>query len=121
MGEVFLNSAATGAGDGTSEADAYTDIRTALSGLTFGDTLWVKNSGATYEIVISSGTRIDLIGLDIGSSPEDNQSVQIKGYYGSTGDDPTGANRPVITRTPNNVSQITLQFPIGLVMENLIF
>ena len=120
MSQVYLDSNATGANDGTSEADAYTDVRTALSGLTFGDTLWVKNSGATYGITM--GSRIDMTPLlDIGSSPEDNQYIKIKGYSGTTGDKPTGNDRPVISKLTNGVPQIVIEFPTGLICENIIF
>ena len=42
MADVFYYSQATGSDDGTSEADAYTDLQTALNSLSGGDHLYCK-------------------------------------------------------------------------------
>ena len=78
MAEVFLNSAATGANDGTSEADAYTDFETAVNGLTYGDTLWIKNSGTTYGIT-ADGSAVDLSHLNVQGTSNVNL-VKFIGY-----------------------------------------
>lgn len=119
MAEVFLNSAATGAGDGTSEADAYTDFETAVNGLTYGDTLWIKNSGTTYGIT-ADGSAVDLSHLDVSGTSNVNL-VKFIGYDSVTGDNPVGDNRPVITRTPNTHNSFYVSFPESAYVSNLRF
>ena len=46
MPTVYYNSAATGANDGTSEADAFTDLQTALDSLSAGDHLYCKRAAS---------------------------------------------------------------------------
>ena len=51
MATVYYNSSASGSNDGTSEANAYTDLQTALNSLSAGDHLYVKRDMLLAEKV----------------------------------------------------------------------
>src|SRR5210317_267991 len=79
MPTYYVDSAATGAADGSSEADAWTTIDTAMNNVVAGDKVWVKASG-TYD----ENANIDTAGTI-------NNWVVFEGYSTSTGD----GGRPV--------------------------
>lgn len=74
MATYYVDSAATGAADGSSEADAWTTIDTAMNNVTGGDKVWVKASG-TY----SEQATIDTAGGQ-------QTPVVFEGYSSTTGD-----------------------------------
>jgi hypothetical protein len=74
MTEYYVNSAATGAADGSSEADAWTTIDTAMNNVVAGDKVWVKaNSGYTEVATIDTNGAF--------ANP-----IVFEGYTTSTGD-----------------------------------
>jgi len=82
MATYYVDSAATGANNGTSEADAWTTIDTAMNNVIAGDKVWVKASGnynetATIDTAGSSGSEIIFEGYT--SIPGDNGKVTIDG------------------------------------------
>ncbi len=54
MAQVFVNHAATGANDGTSWSDAYTNLQSALSNASIGDRVWI--AAGTYTPAIDGDT-----------------------------------------------------------------
>lgn len=78
MANVYYNSAATGANDGTSEADAYTDLQTALNSLSAGDHLYCKRA-ASREGSIT-------VNLTFTTSATTGTPTIIEGYETTPGD-----------------------------------
>ena len=74
MTTYYVDSAATGAADGSSEADAWTTIDTAMNNVVAGDKVWVKAS-ATY----SETPNIDTAGTS-------TLAIVFEGYTTTTGD-----------------------------------
>jgi len=79
MATVYYDSSATGADDGTSPADAFTVLQTALNSLSAGDHLYVKK-GSSREG--ASGTPLTFA---THSNANDGSTV-IEGYISATGD-----------------------------------
>lgn len=73
----YFNASATGANDGTSEANGYTDLQTAFTATAGGDTLWLKNGSSRYGAVTTS------INWSPGAS---NTRSRIEGYGTTPGD-----------------------------------
>lgn len=78
MATVYYNSAATGADDGTSEADAFDDLQTALSSLSAGDHLYCKNG--------SSREGSQTVNLSFSGPTGSGPPVIIEGYGSTPGD-----------------------------------
>lgn len=85
----YVNSAATGAGDGTSEADAFTTLDAGFSEATLGagDKIWVKAGSYTEDAVIDTAGAI-------------GNHIVVEGYTTSTGD----GGKATITGTTNCIS-----------------
>jgi len=79
MPTVYYNSAATGANDGTSEADAYTDLQTALNSLSAGDHLYCKRAASR------EGVKTTNLTLSTSATNTDPPTI-IEGYETTPGD-----------------------------------
>ena len=82
MTDYYVDSAATGTGDGLSEVNAFTTIDTAANNTAAGDTVYVKASGTYNELVTidtagASGNVIWWVGYT--STITDNGKVTIDG------------------------------------------
>lgn len=80
MATLYFDAQASGANDGTSEADAFEDLQTAFNSISAGDTLYLKkqpsrigsngtNANMTVNIASSAGVHTQIIGY--GSTPGD--------------------------------------------------
>jgi hypothetical protein len=78
MATVYYDSSATGAGDGTSEADAYTDLQTALNSLSAGDHLYCKRAGSREGVKTTN--------LTFTTSATTGGPTIIEGYETTPGD-----------------------------------
>ena len=79
MATWYYSSEATGANDGTSEADAWTDFTTAVTGLSAGDILYLKTP--------SDGSRVNLGNfIDITVTGTIDDVTVIEGYKDTPGD-----------------------------------
>lgn len=79
MPTVYYDSSATGAGDGTSEADAYTDLQTALNSLSAGDHLYCKRAASREGVKTTN--------LTFTTSPTNTgDPTIIEGYETTPGD-----------------------------------
>jgi len=80
MADYYYWSGATGANDGSSEADAWTDLTTALSGLTAGSTLYLKSpTDGSRDTFTASYVNLYIIGT------VDTMTV-FEGYKDTPGD-----------------------------------
>uniref|UniRef100_UPI0026EF5573 hypothetical protein n=1 Tax=Nonlabens dokdonensis TaxID=328515 RepID=UPI0026EF5573 len=57
--QIFVNASATGANDGSSWTDAYTDLQTALANDTNGDNIWIAAGTYTPGNSITSLFNLD--------------------------------------------------------------
>lgn len=78
MATVYYDSAATGANDGTSEADAYTNLQTALNSLSAGDHLYCKRA--------TSREGVKTTNLTFATSATTGGPTIIEGYETTPGD-----------------------------------
>jgi len=80
MATLYFDAQASGANDGTSEANAFEDLQTAFNSISAGDTLYLKkqpsrigsngtNANMTVNIASSAGLHTQIIGY--GSTPGD--------------------------------------------------
>ena len=79
MATVYYNSSASGSNDGTSEANAYTDLQTALNSLSAGDHLYVKRAASREGVKTTNLTFSTSAGA--GGDP-----TIIEGYATTPGD-----------------------------------
>jgi len=79
MATWYYSSEATGANDGTSEADAWTDFATAVGGLTAGDTLYLKTASDGSRVNLGNFTQVRIVG-----TIDDNTTIE--GYKDTPGD-----------------------------------
>ena len=79
MATVYYDSSATGANDGTSEADAFTDLQTAYDSLTMGDHLYCKRAASREGVKTTN--------LTFSKTATDTDSPMIiEGYANTPGD-----------------------------------
>ncbi len=97
--QIFVNQNATGNNDGTSWANAYTDLKTAISNSTSGDTLWIKTGIYKPGTLRTDGfglkPNITLLGGFIGNETQANQRDfvhNITVMSGNIGDESTNAD-----------------------------
>ena len=104
--QIFVNASATGANDGSSWTDAYTDLQTALANDTNGDNIWIAAGTYTPGTTTSSLFNLNVTGVSLYGGfngtesilaqrdPAVNQTILSGDLNGNdTGVDFTGANR----------------------------
>lgn len=79
MADVFYNSSASGSNDGTSEANAFTDLQTAYNSLSFGDHLHCKRAASR------EGVKSTILTFNKAASVG-NTVIIIEGYENTPGD-----------------------------------
>tara|TARA_X000001382_G_scaffold130878_1_gene127553 strand:+ start:2848 stop:4005 length:1158 start_codon:yes stop_codon:yes gene_type:complete len=76
---LYFNEAATGSADGSSEANGYTDLQTAMDAVAAGDTLYLKNGSSRYGAATTTIT----FTVDAGSAAN---NTHFEGYGSTPGD-----------------------------------
>lgn len=79
MATVYYYSQASGANDGTSESDAYTDLQTALNSLAAGDHLYCKRHSSR------EGDKTVNLTFTVNSNEDDGNTI-VEGYETTPGD-----------------------------------
>ena len=79
MADVFYYSQASGANNGTSESDAYTDLQTALNSLSAGDHLYCKRHSSR------EGDKTVNLTFTVNSNEDDGNTI-VEGYQTTPGD-----------------------------------
>jgi hypothetical protein len=91
---LYFNEAATGSADGSSEANGFTDLQTAMNAVAAGDTLYLKNGSSRYgsasttiTFTVDAGAAVGNTRFEgYGSTPGDGVLFQTATVFNITGD-----------------------------------